>query len=101
MLELIILLIIIVPRVRALAKERNESALKWSFAAIGAAMGAEIVAGVLLVTLWLLMARMGLIPRGNGVTVLYIFLYLLLITAAAMGATLVLRQLRKKPITQS
>ena len=40
MIELIILLIIIVPRVRGLAKERNESAMKWSFAAIGAAMGA-------------------------------------------------------------
>ena len=101
MIELIFLLIIIVPRVRSLAKERHESALKWSFAAIGAAMGAEIVAGIILITLWIIIARMGLIPRGNGVTVLYIVLYLLLIAAAAASATLVIRQLRKKPIIKS
>ncbi len=101
MIELIILLIIIVPRVRGLAKERNESAMKWSFAAIGAAMGAEIIAGIILITLWILVARMGLMPRGNGVTILYVVLYLLLIAAAATGATFVIRQLRKKPLTKS
>lgn len=101
MLEIIILLIIIVPRVRALTKERKESALKWGCAAMGAALGTELIAGIGLVSLWMLMARNGLIPRGNSVLILYVILYILLIAAAATGATLVLRQLRKKPIIES
>jgi peptidoglycan biosynthesis protein MviN/MurJ (putative lipid II flippase) len=101
MIELIILLIIIVPRVRGLARERNESAVKWSFAAIGGAIGAELVAGVILVSLWVFLARRGLIPQGNGIFVFYVILSLLLIASAATGATLVIRQLRKKPIIQS
>jgi hypothetical protein len=101
MIELIILLVIIVPRVRGLAKERNESAVKWSFAAIGGAIGAELVAGVILISLWVFLARRGLIPQGNGILIFYVILSLLLIASAATGATLVIRQLRKKPIIQS
>ncbi len=95
MIELIILLIIIVPRIRALAKERKESALKWGFAAVGADLGAKLIMAVIILKLH----QKSLIPQGS--LFLYIFLYLLVISVGATGATLVIRQLRKKPITQS
>lgn len=99
MIELIFLLIIIPLRVRALAKERNESALKWSLAAIGAWIGAEFAVGIILVVLWIILVRTGVAPRGTTLNILYIVNYLLVIGAAALGATLVVRQLRKKPIS--
>lgn len=101
MIELFFLLIIIPRRVRALAKERNESSLKWSLAAIGAWIGAELVVGFVVGLLWVLLSQSGFTPRGNGVAILSILYYLLMISAAAMGATLVIRQLRKKPIIES
>lgn len=96
----IIILIIIVPLIRRLAKERNKSVAKWIFAAIGAAMAAEIIVGLILVKLGLM--RRILIENNVTSQALYLLLYALLTaSAAATGATLVIRQLRKKPITQS
>jgi hypothetical protein len=99
MIELFFLLIIIPRRVRVLAKERNESAWKWSLAAIGAWVGAELVVGLILGVLLGLAARVGLLTGTNAI--LYFVIYLLLIAAAATGTTLVIRQLRKKPIIGS
>ncbi len=100
-IELFFLLIIIPLHVRALAKERNEGALKWSLAAIGAWIGAELGVGAVIGVLWILIAHLGFAPRGNVANIFYILYYLMMIAAAATGATLVIRQLRKKPITQS
>ncbi len=100
-IELLFILIIIPYRVWRLAKERGESALKWSLAAIGAWIGAELLIGTLVGIVWVLLARLGFTPRGNAVNVFYVLFYLLLIASAATSATLVIRQLRKKPLTQS
>ena len=71
-LELLFILVIIPYRVWRLAKERNESALKWSLAAIGAWIGAELFIGTLVGILWVLLARLGFTARGNAVNVFYV-----------------------------
>lgn len=100
-IDLLFLLIIIPYCVWMLAKERNESALKWSLAAIGAWIGAELIIGTIVGLLKNPIARLGFAPRGNIANIFSILFYLLVFTAAAASATLVIRQLRKKPITQS
>jgi len=98
MIELFFLLIIIPRRVWVLAKARNESALKWGLAAIGAWIGAEILVGAIIGILTVVISRLGFFPQGNASAVFYIVTYLLILAAAATGATLVIRQLRKKPV---
>jgi hypothetical protein len=100
MIELFFLLIIIPRRVWVLAKARNQSALKWSLAAIGAWIGAEILMGAIIGILTVVLSQLGFFPQGNASAVFYIVTYLLILAAAATGATLIIRQLRKKPLIE-
>jgi hypothetical protein len=94
MFELYFLLIHIPRRVRALAKERRQSALAWSLMTISVWVGCEIavylIAGVLIAineefekSGWFLFAT-----------------YFLALAAAALSASLIIGKLRKMPVAR-
>ncbi len=95
MFELYFLLIHIPRRIRALTKERKQSALVWSLMTIGVWVGCEtavfFVAGVLMAineelekSGWFLFAA-----------------YILALGSAALSASLIISRLRKMPVTRS
>lgn len=88
MLEIYFLLFYIPRKVRALAKERGQSAWMWSLMAIGAWIGAEVSVLILALALGSLFPEL----LGNG---LFLFLmYAVTFVAAAGAASLVIRKLR-------
>jgi hypothetical protein len=90
--ELYFLLIHIPRRIRALARERKQSAWPWSLMAIGAWVGCEIV--VFLIAGALIVTNEELEKSG-----LFMFAtYVLAIGSAALSASLVISQLRKMPV---
>ena len=99
MLELFFVIFIIPRRVKALATLRDESSLKWSLLALAAWFGTEIVV-VIVVTIILVIASTATGKKLNETFALMIA-YFLGLAGAAIAATLVVRQLQKKPVTLS
>ena len=94
MLEIYFLLFYIPRKVRALAKDRGQSAWMWSLLTIGAWIGAEV--GVFLLAFGLGLLFPDFLNHG-----LFIFLmYALTFVAAAGAASLVIRKLRQTPLHQ-
>jgi len=94
MFEIYFLLIHIPRRIRALAKERKQSAWAWSLMAISAWIGCEVavflIAGVLIVineklekSGWFMFAT-----------------YILAVSSAALSASLIISKLRKLPVAR-
>lgn len=95
MIELIFLFFVLPKKMTKLARERNRSALKWSLAAIGAWIGAEIVVIVLTVILLFVTSAIWGVPADpesvSG------FAYLPALVAAFVGAEIIIRKLRRMP----
>jgi Kef-type K+ transport system membrane component KefB len=98
MLELYFLLYRIPRMMTKLARERKRSALAWTFIAVGAWIGAELVVGVALgffyamgVELW------GWPEQSPGFNFL---MYFLALAAALISVTIVTRILSRQPIEE-
>ena len=94
MFELYFLLIHIPRRIRALARERKQSALAWSLIAIGAWVGCELAvffaAGVLIA-----------LSEDLEKSGWFMFLiYVLALGSAALSASLIISKLRKMPVAR-
>ncbi|MFN7927543.1 MAG: hypothetical protein U0Y68_06295 [Blastocatellia bacterium] len=97
MIEITVLVFLILLLIKPLTQERGESMLKWSLITVVAWVGAEIVAGGVLMGLLYALARVGVrIPPSATLAMLIIY-YVLIIAAAAGAAALVVRALRRKP----
>jgi hypothetical protein len=96
MLELIFLFIVIPKRMTRLARERNRSGLKWSFAAIGVWLGAEFTAGFVLRVLIFLSSYLWGTPEDPEKVSRVA--YFPALAAALIGAEFMIRHLRGKSV---
>ncbi|HUC20876.1 MAG TPA: hypothetical protein VMR98_05275 [Candidatus Polarisedimenticolaceae bacterium] len=79
-----------------LARERNRSALKWSLATIGVWLAVELAVGVVLIVLIFLCSYfLGTPEDPEAVSGLA---YIPALAAALIGAELMIRHLRAKPV---
>jgi hypothetical protein len=95
MLELIFLFIVIPRRMSRLARERNRSALKWSLAAIGVWLGAEVGVTSLLVFLIFFSSSAWGVPEDPEAASTVAYAPALI--AALVSAEYMIRRLRAKP----
>src|SRR5688572_565206 len=95
MLELFFIFVVLPKRITKLARERNRSAFKWSLAAIGAWIGAEVLAGAMIGAIMFTTSTVWGIPEDPEKVLGVAYLPALL--AALISAELVVRRLRSKP----
>ena len=99
-IELLFLIFFLPKRMRILARERDRSALKWTFAAVGAWLGVEC----LIILGWVLVSTISSSlwgwpenPEKSPVTILFYFIALI---GGMVAADIVRRRLTAKPITR-
>ncbi len=96
MIELFFVLFFIPRRIRALANLRGESWIKWSLFAIGAWFGAQILVVMAITTV--LMTYAALMKSEFNENLGLMISYFFGLVGAVMTATMVVRQLAKKPV---
>lgn len=99
MIELYFLIFRLPRMMSQLARERNRSVVGWTFAAIAAWIGAELMVGVCYSFIYEIGVRQWGWPEQESRGVL-LLVYLVALGAAILGATIVRRVLRSIPVNQ-
>ena len=96
MIELFFVFFFIPRRIKALAKLRGENWIRWSLFAIGAWFGAQILAFMAITTVLATYAAIAGSVFNENLAVMIAYFFGLV--GAVMAATLVVKQLAKKPL---
>ena len=101
MIEIVFLVFFLPKRMRILAKERDESAFKWTFAAVGAWLGAEFI----IILAWVFVSTVSSLlwgwPEDVERSPINLVVYFVALIGGMIGADLVRRRLTAKPVTRN
>jgi hypothetical protein len=98
--ELIFLLYFLPKRMRILAREREQSALKWTLAAVGAWLGVEFLVAVAWAIVATITSTLWGWPEDVERHPINILVYFIALAGGMVGADLVRRRLSAKPVTR-